>query len=89
MPSNARIFCRMMDWADPNGSEGDGYERYRLEWASLEGTNPRLKGKEIVTLFTTTKTRLATDLIDTLVTRLNDQYPNADYRDRDIVLWGA
>jgi len=85
--STARVFARVMDWADPTGTPADGAEQVRVEWTLLEGG--RQKGKFIATLTLTTKNRLANDLTEALVAHLNAQFPSAGFLDRDVILWGA
>jgi hypothetical protein len=76
-----------MDWADPAGAPVDGTEQVRVEWTLLEGS--RQKGKFTQPYTLTTKNRLANDLVDALVDHLNGLFPTADFRDRDVILWGA
>jgi hypothetical protein len=87
MPSNARVFARVMDWADPIGSSGDGIERVRVEWAVLHGS--REKGKSIYTLTLSSKNKLASDLMESLVGELNIKFPTRGYGVGDVLLWGA
>jgi hypothetical protein len=76
-----------MDWADPAGTPANGMEQIRVEWAVLDGA--RQKGKYVKTYEVSTKNKLATDVIDSLVTYLNASFPTEHFNDRDIVLWGA
>lgn len=85
--ATARVFARVMDWADPAGTPADGTEKIRLEWTLLDGG--REKGKSIFTLTLTTKNRLANDLTEALVDMLNTKFPSANFRERDVILWGA
>jgi len=85
--ATARVFARVMDWADPVGTPADGMERVRVEWTLLDGG--RQKGKHIAVYEIKTKNRLASDLTESLVEHLNGLFPSANYSDRDIVLWGA
>jgi len=88
MSNQARIFSRLMDWAAPEGSPADGVLAVRVEWSQLDGL--RENGKfQFETVPLTTKARLAIDLVDQLVTYLNERYPSAGYMDRDIICWGA
>jgi len=85
--TTARVFARVMDWADPSGAPAPGTEQIRVEWALLDGV--RQQGKFVATFTLTTKHRLANDLVDALVAYLNGLFPAADFRERDVILWGA
>jgi hypothetical protein len=85
--TTARVFARLMDWADPSGTPTNGVELVRLEWSLLEGT--RNKGKDIFTVTMTTKTHLASDITEALVSVLNNKFPTANFSEQDIILWGA
>lgn len=87
MANPARVFARVMDWADPAGTPTDGEEKVRIEWARLDGS--RDKGKSIFVLQLVSKHRLASDLVDSLVDELNDKFPSEDFRNGDVILWGA
>lgn len=85
--TTARIFARVMDWADPSGTHVDGMEQIRLEWSTLDVA--RKKGKFTKTYSVTTKNKLSADIVDALVMELNQLFPTMNYTDRDVVLWGA
>ena len=84
----AKIFARLMDWAPTPSSLPDGSLLARIEWTRLHGG--RESGKMTVVIDEVVSgRRLATDLVDAVVTELNGKYPGNTYRERDVVLWGV
>lgn len=84
---NARVFARLLDWSVPTPAV-DGRLVLRLECSFVEGDRKSFKHTFTCEPMVNVR-KLNDEAVESLVAALNAKYPNAHYRERDVVLWGS